>query len=117
MSDYNRPPGSTTVSPGVLMTIARMAALGVPGVTSVGKPPIARPRGWSRRQAAGVRLIVQDELVSGDMYLMIKSGVNVRDVCREVQQQVARALQEMAGMTLARLDIHVEDIAYEGAEA
>jgi len=41
----------------------------------------------------------------------------VREVCREVQSQAARALQEMAGMTVARLDIHVEDIAYEGAEA
>jgi uncharacterized alkaline shock family protein YloU len=38
-------------------------------------------------------------------------------VCREVQQQVARALQEMTGMAVARLDIHVEDIDFEGTEA
>jgi uncharacterized alkaline shock family protein YloU len=51
------------------------------------------------------------------MYLVVNAGVNVREVCREVQNQAARALQEMAGMTVARLDVHVEDIAYEGAEA
>jgi uncharacterized alkaline shock family protein YloU len=51
------------------------------------------------------------------MYLVIKAGVNVREVCRDVQQQVARALQEMAGMSVARMDIHVEDIDYEGTEA
>ena len=117
MSDYNRPPGKTTVSPGVLMTIARMAALGVPGVSAVGRP--ASVGGLSRRSrlVAGVRLTIQEEWVSGDMYLIIKAGVNVRDVCREVQQQVARALQEMAGMNVARMDIHVEDIDYQGAEA
>jgi uncharacterized alkaline shock family protein YloU len=58
-----------------------------------------------------------DGVVTGDMFLIVKAGFNVREVCREVQEQVARALQEMAGMTVARLDIHVEDIDYEGAEA
>ena len=59
----------------------------------------------------------QDGVITGDMFLIVKSGFNVREVCREVQKQVARALQEMAGMSVAQLDIHVEDIDYEGAEA
>ena len=51
------------------------------------------------------------------MFLVVKAGFNIREVCRDVQQQVARALQEMAGIGVARLDIHVEDIDYEGTEA
>lgn len=117
MSDYNRPPGSTTVSPGVLMTIAKMAALGVPGVKAVGKPNASRNRFVRRNALDGVRLAASDEVISGDMHLVVTAGMNVREVCREVQQQVARALQEMTGMTVARLDIHVEDIDYEGTEA
>lgn len=117
MSDYNRPLGRTTVSPGVLMTIARKAAMGVPGVKAVGRLALPRGRSSGARLAAGSRLVVHDGLITGDMYLVIKSGINVRETCREVQNQVARALQEMAGMAVARLDIHVEDIAYEGAEA
>jgi uncharacterized alkaline shock family protein YloU len=117
MTDYNRPPGKTTVSADVLMTIARMAAMGVPGVSAVGRPVSTRGGSFQGRMKSGVHLSSQDELISGDMYLIIKAGVNVREVCREVQQQVARALQEMAGMTVARLDIHVENIDYEGAEA
>ena len=117
MSDYHRPPGRTTVSPGVLMTIARKAAMGVPGVKAVGRPASGRRPSSGARLGAGARLVVHDGLITGDMYLVIRAGVNVREVCREVQNQAARALQEMAGMTVARLDIHVEDIAYEGAEA
>lgn len=117
MSDYNRPPGKTTVSPGVLMTIARMAALGVPGVKAVGRPVSSRDRLFGGHKGGGVRIAIQDDMISGDMFLVVRAGVNVRDVCREVQQQVARALQEMAAMSVARLDIHVEDIDYEGAEA
>ncbi len=94
-----------------------MAALGVPGVSAVGRPVSTRDGFVQGRMRTGVHLASQDDLVSGDMYLVIKAGVNVREVCRDVQQQVARALQEMAGMTVARLDIHVENIVYEGAEA
>jgi len=115
MSDYNRPPGKTTVSPGVLMTIARMAAMGVTGVKAVGNPVGSRDRRRGRIPG-GVRLATHDDVISGDMYLVVKAGVNVREVCRDVQQQVARALQEMAGMNVARLDVHVEDIDYEGTE-
>lgn len=117
MSDYHRPPGITTVSPGVLMTIARKTAMGVPGVKAVGRLPRGRSRASGRQLGAGTRLVVHDGLITGDMYLVILAGVNVREVCREVQNQAARALQEMAGMAVARLDIHVEDIVYEGAEA
>ena len=114
MSDDQRPPGKTTVSPGVLMAIARMAALGVPGVKEVGTVT----RGlFRRREAEGVRMIIQDGLLSGDIYVVLKGGFNIREVGREVQNQVSRAIQEMVGTTVARLDIHVENIDYEVAEA
>ena len=117
MSDYQQSAGKVTVSPGVLVAIAHMAARGVPGVKAVGRVHSTRAALLRGRTGGGVSLLNQDGVVTGDMFLVIKAGFNVRDVCREVQKQVARALQEMAGMSMARLDIHVEDIAYEGAEA
>ena len=116
MSDYHRPPGITTVSPGVLMAIARMAALGVPGVKAVGRGAASGSL-FRRREAEGVRMLIQDGLVTGDIYLVLKGGFNIRDVGREVQNQVSRAIQEMVGTPVARIDIHVESIDYEGAEA
>jgi uncharacterized alkaline shock family protein YloU len=116
MSDYHRPPGRTTVSAGVLTAIARMAALGVPGVKGVGKAAASGAL-FRRREAEGVRMLIQDGLVTGDLYLVIKGGFNIREVGREVQSQVARAIQEMVGTPVARIDIHVENIDYEGGEA
>jgi uncharacterized alkaline shock family protein YloU len=116
MSDYHRPPGRTTVSPGVLMAIARMAALGVAGVKGVGRPT-ASGNVFRRREAEGVRMFIQDGLVSGDIYLVLKGGMNIREVGREVQNQVARAIQETVGTPVSRIDIHVENIDYEGGEA
>jgi uncharacterized alkaline shock family protein YloU len=117
MSDLHRPPGKTTVSPGVVMAIARMAALAVPGVKSISRSA-RRSRGLFRRRAdEGVRMIMEDGVLSGDIYLVLEGDVNLRDVGREVQNQVARAIQEMVGTPVARIDVHVEDIEYAGTEA
>ena len=117
MSDYDHPPGKVTVSPAVLMTIAHMSARGVPGVQTVGRLHSTRAVRLRGRRGSGVSLVNQDGVITGDMFLVVKAGFNVREVCREVQKQVARALQEMTGMSVAQLDIHVEDINYEGVEA
>jgi uncharacterized alkaline shock family protein YloU len=117
MSDYQRPPGRTTVSPEVLMAIARMTALGVPGVKGVMQVTGGVDRLLRRRKYNGVNIVIQDGLISGDIYLVLKAGFNIRDVGRDVQMQVARAIQEMAGMDITRIDIHVENIEYEDTEA
>jgi uncharacterized alkaline shock family protein YloU len=117
MSELHRPPGKTTVSPAVVMAIARMAALAVPGVKSIGRPP-PRSRGLFRRPAdEGIRMTMEDDVLSGDIYVVLDGEVNIRDVGREIQTQVARAIQEMVGKPVARIDVHVEDIEYPGAGA
>jgi uncharacterized alkaline shock family protein YloU len=117
MTDEHRPPGKTTVSPEVLIDIARMAALSVPGVKGVSRAPTGMDRLFRRGSGDGVQIAIQDNLVSGDIYLTVRAGFNLREVGRDVQKQVARAIQEMVGMDTVRIDIHVENIDYEGTEA
>jgi uncharacterized alkaline shock family protein YloU len=65
----------------------------------------------------GVRIEVEDNTVVASLYLILKKDVNIREVSRNVQQQVARALQEMVGMEVGDVEIHIEDIDYEETEA
>ena len=116
MSDYHRPPGKTTVSPDVLITIARMAALSVPGVSGMAPGSGGPSRLLRRGQNDGIRIMVHENVVTGDIFLTVKGDVNIREVGRTVQEQVARAIQEMVGMDVARLDVHIENIEYEGSE-
>jgi uncharacterized alkaline shock family protein YloU len=117
MSEMHRPPGKTTVSPGVVMAIARMAALAVPGVKAVGRAS-GRSRGlWRRPSDEGIHMSMEDGVLSGDIYVVLEGEVNIRDVGREVQTQVARAVQEMVGTPVARIDVHIEDIDYAAPEA
>lgn len=61
----------------------------------------------------GVQIEVRENTVFADLFLIYKQDVNIREVSRNVQQQVARAIQEMVGMEIGHIDIHIEDIDYE----
>ncbi len=110
----NKPQGKTTLSPEVLMTITRMSALSVPGVSRLTPIPTRFDRLF-KRGTEGVELKVEDDLVYLDLFLALKPDVNVREVSRNVQQQVARAIEEMVGMDVGHVNIHIEDIDYEEA--
>ena len=102
--------GKTTVSPDVLVTIARLSALSVPGVSRMAQVPGGVNRLFKRGIGDGVRIQVEDNVVVANLYLLLKPHVNIREVSRNVQQQVARALQEMVGMEVGEIEIHIEDI-------
>lgn len=103
-------PGKTTVSPDVLVTIARLSALSVPGVSRMAQVPGGVNRLFKRGTGDGVRMEVKDNMVTANLYLILKEHVNIREVSRNVQHQVARALQEMVGMDIGGIEIHIEDI-------
>ena len=115
MSDTN--PGKTTVAPDVLVTIARMSALSVPGVSRMAQVTGGVNRLFRRGTNDGVRIEVEDNVIVVSLYLILKKEINIREVSRNVQQQVARALQEMVGMEVGEVEIHIEDIEYEETEA
>lgn len=115
MTGYSRPPGKTTFTPDVLVTIARMAALEVEGVRRMASIPGGVNKIFRRGDNEGVRISEQDGVVNVDLYVILEHGPNIRDVSRSIQQQVARAIQEMVGMEVGHVNIHIEDIDYEGA--
>lgn len=100
----------TTVAPDVLLTIARLSALSVPGVSRMARIPGGVNRLFKRGIADGVRIEVKDNVVTANLYLILKQHVNLREVSRNVQHQVARALHEMVGMDIGGIEIHIEDI-------
>lgn len=109
--------GKTTVSPDVLTTIARLAALGVPGVSRLAPVSGGVNRLFKRGAGDGVRIETEDNTAFVDLHLILLENVNIREVSRNVQQNVARALQEMVGMEVGLVNIHIEDIDYANNEA
>jgi uncharacterized alkaline shock family protein YloU len=109
--------GKTTIAPDVLLTIARLSAVAVPGVARMEPVPGGVDRLFRRGVHDGVRIAVKDHSVVVDLYLVLEHDRNVRDISRAVQAAVARAIQEMVGMDVLAVNIHIEDVAFPEQEA
>ena len=114
MSDTPQPTGKTTIAIDVLLTIASLTTLNITGVSRLSHPPTPRVKDLLKRgqMFEGVLIEVQDDTVYVDLYIIMKHDINIRDVGRKIQSEVARAISEMVGMQVGRINIHVEDIDY-----
>ncbi len=106
------PKGKTTVASEVLLTIARLTALNVQGVSRMGSAPSSPKKLLQRNVGEGVSIEIKNDAVTADIYLVLKNDVNIREVSRQVQHDEARAISEMVGMQVDRVNIHIEDIDY-----
>jgi uncharacterized alkaline shock family protein YloU len=114
MNNQPHPPGKTTIAPDVLISIARLTALSIPGVSKLSTTPGDVNQFFKRGFASseGVRILVEDDAVYADVYVIMESDVNVREVSHNIQAQVARAISEMVGMEVGKVNVHVEDIDF-----
>ena len=112
MTENPRPPGKTTIAPNVLLTIARLSTLEVNGVLQMSQVPPNVGSIFKRDQAEGVRVEIEDGRVYADIYVILDHDVNMREVSRQVQNSVARAISEMVGMEVGRVNVHIEDVHY-----
>jgi uncharacterized alkaline shock family protein YloU len=112
-----RAPGSTTIAPGVLITIARLTSLEIPGVSGMASVPGGVNRLFRKGSGEGVRIEIENGAVSIDLFLCLSHGVNVRELSKQVQSEVAQAIEQMVGMDVTRIDVHIEEIDYPVEEA
>lgn len=112
-ADYPNPAGRTSIAPEVLLNIARLTTLDVPGVSRMSDVPGGVNRLFQRGVGEGVRIdIKENDIVYADLYVILKNDINIRDVSRMIQLKVARSISEMVGMQVGRVNVHVEDIDY-----
>jgi uncharacterized alkaline shock family protein YloU len=111
----NNASGKTTLTPNVILTIARMAALEVDGVSRMAPIHSGVPNLRSRGKD-GVNMQIEDDNVFLNVFLVLDGDHNIKNVSRNVQQKVARAIEEMTGLEVSQVDIHIEDIEYKNDE-
>lgn len=107
----NQPPGKTTIAPEVLLTIARLNTLSVEGVCRLSTIQ-GDVNQLLRGASEGVRIIVENGIVYGDVYVILNPNVNVREVGHAIQAKISRAISEMVGMEVGKINVHVEDIDF-----
>lgn len=104
--------GKTTIAPEVLISIARLTSLSISGVCRMAPVPGKLTKLMRKETNDGVQIFVENNTVYADIYVVLNRDTNVREVSHAIQHQVARAIKDMVGMEVGKVNIHIEDIDY-----
>ncbi len=104
------PAGKIFIAPGVLVTVAKLAALSVPGVIRMSPVPGGVNKLFRLGASKGVRLETHDDSVVAELFVVVRSDVNAREVGSRIRQEVSRAITEIIGLKVDRIVVHIEDI-------
>jgi uncharacterized alkaline shock family protein YloU len=104
--------GKVTIAPEVLITIARLTALSTPGVVRMSTDWMGNVNRLLGRTSSGggVRIEVEDEAVTVDLYVIAEPGVNMYNLGQVIQAEVTRAIHDMVGVAVSAINIHIEDV-------
>jgi uncharacterized alkaline shock family protein YloU len=104
--------GTVHISPQVLATTARLTTLSVPGVVRMYHDLATGFDGRLKRRTVrdGVSVDVVDNAVSVDVYIVAGPHANLYELGKAIQSLVARAIQELVGMPVLAVNVHVQDV-------
>lgn len=111
--------GTVRIAADVVATIAGMTAADVAGVAGMSggvAGGIAEMLG-RKNMTKGVRVEVNEQDTSIDLYMIMEYGVSIADVARKVQLDVKNAVENMTGLNCKSVNIHVQGIRFPQAEA
>jgi uncharacterized alkaline shock family protein YloU len=106
--------GKVTIAPEVLLSIARLTTLSMPGVARLGPSGMRGMLGG--KDAGGVRVTVEDDRVTVDVRIVVEHGASMLQLSQGLQAKIARAIQDMVGMDVAAVNVYIVDVEFPPAE-
>ncbi len=111
--------GNIKIAVDVVSTIAGIAADEIEGVANMYSSfagGIVEKFG-KKNAAKGVRVDMNDDSVTIDLYMIVDYGVKIPELAWEVQENVKNSVETMTGLTVENVNIHVEGISFEKEKA
>ena len=111
------PEGTVSFATDVVATIAGLAANEVEGVASMSNPSSSfadiLSRKSSRNYTKGVKVDIADNKVAVDVSIVIDYGSPLPDVAKGIQENVKKAIENMSGLDVLNVDVHVMGVSFE----
>ena len=110
----NAETGNIKISEEVLASIATIATKEIEGVAELSVAP-ANIKGILKSKPANSSVVVElgDGVAVFDIYLKIKYGAKVQAVSAEVQKKVKDSVQNMTGIAVSKVNVHISSISIE----
>ena len=111
--------GTTYIADEVVAITAGLAAMEVDGVASMsgGVAEGIAQRLGRKNLSRGVKVDVSEEECTIDLYIIVKYGSRIPDVCNIIREEVKRAVEDSIGLKVNAVNIHVQGISFASEEA
>lgn len=104
--------GTVTVAPEVLMQLVRLTALATPGVARLSSEnPSGVKRLFKGRASEGIQIEIEDHSVAINLFVVAEPDVQMLPLGQTLQREVSRAIQDVVGMPVKEINIHIDDVA------
>ena len=98
------------ISEDVIITVARLAALDVKGVAGLAGEITKMSK---LRQNGPITVSVIGDVAALEIKIKVKNGAKATAVAEEVQNAVKENVQNMTGVTVARVNVIVSGVVFE----
>jgi len=111
--------GTVSFATDVIATIAGLAATEVEGVASMvstqtgGFAEIFKRGQNTRSLTKGVRVELNDNTVAVQLTIVVDYGTPVPDVAKSIQENVKKAIENMSGLEVTAVNVHVHGVSFE----
>ncbi|HHU76737.1 MAG TPA: Asp23/Gls24 family envelope stress response protein [Firmicutes bacterium] len=106
--------GSVRIADEVVSIIAGLAATEIDGVAGMSggiAGGIAEALG-KKNFSKGVKVDVGEEEAAVDLFLIVRFGSRIPDVAWAVQENVKKAIENMTGLKVVRVNVHVQGVNF-----
>ena len=110
--------GSIRIADEVVSIIAGLVATEVEGIAGMSggiAGGIAEMLG-RKNFAKGVKVEVGEKEAAVDLYIIVKYGVRIPDVALAAQENVKQAIENMTGLSVVEVNIHVQGVGFPDEE-
>lgn len=108
--------GNVKISVEVISTVAGIATAEIKGVAGMSGSVvggIAEILGGKKNKGKGVKVEVVENKAVIDLYIIVDYGVCIPDIAWDIQENVKNSVESMTGMTVEKVNIHVEGVSFE----
>ncbi len=110
--------GSLKISHDVVASIAGYTATEIQGVAGLASISTNLAGWlWEKQIAKPVTVTISDGVAVIDISLVIRSGVKIPAVSKQVQAAVKEAVQNMTGIVVSRVNLHISGIHFADSAA
>ena len=103
----------------VVAVIAGVAVSEVPGVASMSKGfagGITEVLSGKKNLSKGIKVDADDKEVKIDVNIIVEYGSRIPDVAFEIQNRVKKSVENMTGLKVAEVNVHVQGVKTEKDE-